>query len=546
MKMNKISICTVVFLLHLPILLAQSVDRERPKDWENLIYGGRFMDRFLPMPHLGGMTSDVWGADAVVPRDMNNGIEAKEWSYWGGNIRLHDDGKYHLFVCRWPENTPKGHMDWPNSTVVHAVATNSFGPYTVVEEVGKGHNPEWYVTDDGKYVIYVIHGYYVSDNIHGPWEYNEFDFDNRDRNIIEGLSNLTFAKREDGSFIMICRGGGVWISKDGLATWNQLTDSRVYPPVDGRFEDPVIWKTDVQYHLIVNDWYGRIAWYLRSKDGINWKTDSGEAYLPGIARYEDNTKEDWYKYERIKMLQDKYGRATQANFAVIDTIKWNDLPNDHHSSKNIGIPLTVGKRMAILNKKPITEKTQEITVLIKAEEGFDPNTDMDLESLRFGAPEEVNFGKGCKVTRIDKEGENALLTFAGEGNGIGEDNFAAKLLGKDKMGKLLFGYSRLPGVSYMEPALSVRKPILDAITNRLGVVVENFGQVPSTEATLDIYQINGEEKVKVGSSSIAPIAPYGKTTLSIKVSDKLSKTGKQPYLILINEGKKDMVSYRER
>lgn len=30
------------------------------------------------------------------------------------------------------------------------------------------------------------------------------------------------------------------------------------------------------------------------------------------------------------------------NFAVIDTIKWEDLPGDKHSSKNICIPLNKG------------------------------------------------------------------------------------------------------------------------------------------------------------------------------------------------------------
>ena len=68
-------------------------------------------------------------------------------------------------------------MLWPD---------NSFGPFKVVRTIGKGHNPEWYVTDSGKYVIYFIGGYYVADNINGPWEKREFDFDTRDRRIIEG------------------------------------------------------------------------------------------------------------------------------------------------------------------------------------------------------------------------------------------------------------------------------------------------------------------------------------------------------------------------
>lgn len=534
--MRKIE-ATILMLLLLTISTAEAqiTKRELPKGWDKLTYGGQFMDRFLPMPDLNGKTADTWGADAVVPRDLNNGIESDQWSYWGGNIRLMDDGKYHLFVCRWPENSPKGHMEWRNSEVVHAVSDSSSGPFKVTQEIGKGHNPEWYITDSGKYVIYVIGGYYLSDSIDGPWAYNKFDFDNRDREIIEGLSNLTFAKREDGSMLMICRGGGVWISKDGISTWNQISDSRVYPAVEGKFEDPLVWKTDVQYHLIVNDWLGRIAWYLRSKDGVNWKTDAGMAYQPGVAKYEDGTEEDWFKYERMKVLQDNHGRAIQANFAVIDTIKWNDLPNDRHSSKLITIPLTIGKQISIINKKTIDKDTEEITIHIEAEDGFDPNRDLDIKSLRFGAPEKVDFGMGCKVKKTERDGDDLLITFVGEGNGITESNFAAKLLGKDSKGKLLFGYSRLPGVDYIESTLSPRRPIIAKSGDNIKVDIENFGQVSSKRSTVTIYKIDQESKIEIGHSTISAIKPYEKATVTIKTASTLTDIDSSHYKVVIEK-----------
>ncbi len=64
---------------------AQITDRERPEEWKDLVSGGRFMDRFLPMPVQGSLTSDTWGAENVKPRYVDNGIEDNEWSYWGGN-----------------------------------------------------------------------------------------------------------------------------------------------------------------------------------------------------------------------------------------------------------------------------------------------------------------------------------------------------------------------------------------------------------------------------------------------------------------------------
>jgi len=526
-------------------LSAQITERERPVEWAKLVHGGRFMDRFLPIPVMGELTRDTWGAEGVLPRYTQNGIEDPTNSYWGGNVIVGEDGLYHLFVCGWPEDSPKGHMFWPNSTVFHAVSENSFGPYRIEDVVGPGHNPEAYQLQDGRYVIYVIDGYYISETLEGPWKFGTYEFDARDREIIEGLSNLTFEQREDGSFIMICRGGGVWFSRDGLSPWLQVTDKRVYPDVDGRFEDPLIWRTNVQYHLIVNDWLGRIAWYLRSKDGINWKVDPGEAYLPGIAKYEDGTVVDWFKYERIKVLQDAHGRATQAHFAVIDTVKWNDLENDHHSSKHIVIPLTVGRLISVLNREPITTSTEAIHVRIEAEDGFDPHSDVDLASLRFGAPEEVNYGWGSSVLSTERVENAVIVTFDGHGNGCTEDNFAGKLLGKTTEGAVLFGYARLPGVRYLEPALSARKPVFAAVegTYQIEIEVQNFGQVASEKAELQLLYREGERELELASGRIPVLEPFEKTVLTLLSSRALEKGRLYQARVLIDPDDVDKVTF---
>ena len=79
---------TLVTFLSFSRLNAQITERERPKEWNNLVQGGRFMDRFLPIPTIGNLTKDTWGADDVVPRFVDNGIEDADWSYWGGNSIL--------------------------------------------------------------------------------------------------------------------------------------------------------------------------------------------------------------------------------------------------------------------------------------------------------------------------------------------------------------------------------------------------------------------------------------------------------------------------
>lgn len=501
--MMAVGICSVS-------VMAQIVNRERPAEWKQLVKGGRFMDRFLPMPD-GRLQKHIWGADSVLNRYVDNGIEMPEMSFWGGNILRTSDGKYHLFVCGWPENSPKGHMFWPNSTVYHAVCDNPIGPFKIQNSVGKGHNPEVFRLKDGRVVVSVIDGYYMADNENSSiWTYGKFDFNARDRKIIEGLSNLTFARRQDDSYLMVCRGGGVWISRDGLPTYNQLTDRRIYPAVDGRFEDPVVWRDSLQYHLIVNDWLGRIAYYERSKDGLHWIVEQGEAYMPGVSFHRDGSVEHWFKYERPKVFQDKEGRAYQMNFAVIDTIKWDDLPNDKHSSKNISIPLNRGMLLTVLNKKEITASTRTIEVRIAAEKNFNPQKDIDVSSLRFGSYTEVNFGRGCRPVRTRMDGRDLIVVFNGKGSGITADEFAPKMIGRNKAGNLIYGYARLPYVDYRPAILSARCPVYDSGKGELKVEVQNFGLSASKETEVVIMN----HGYVIARQKIAPVLLYDKVNVS--------------------------------
>lgn len=539
----KFALLGVMFLIS-HSSFSQITERERPAEWKQLVKGARFMDRFLPMKG-NVLSSDTWGADCVLPRYVDNGIEDGIWSYWGGNIRKGEDGKYHLFVCGWLECSPKGHMEWPNSYVFHTVSDNLTGPFKPVRIIGKGHNPEMFRAKDGRYVVYVIDGRYVSDDLNGKWEYGKFDFNARDRRIIEGLSNLSFAQREDSSYVMVCRGGGIWVSRDGLSEYNQLTDKRVYPDVDGRFEDPVIWRDHIQYHLIVNDWLGRIAFYLRSKDGVNWVVDPGEAYMPGIAVHADGQAEDWFKYERLKVYQDKFGRAIQANFAVIDTLKNEDKPFDHHSSKNISIPLNPGLLLTILDEKPITSGTKTIRVKIQAEEGFNPQTDIDVNSLRFGASEEVNYGRGCQVLTTENAGKDLIVTFNGKGNGITKDEFAPKLIGKYKDGRMLYGYARLPYIDYIEPILSARAPVFTESGKGLECTVEvqNFGQVESKKALVEVGYKKEGKTIKVASGMVPALKPYEKTDILLSAKDRFEEGKEYDLIVTLYSGKKVLSTF---
>ena len=134
---------------------AQVVERPYPEEWKQLVPGARFVDRFLPMPD-GRQETGIWGADSVLCRYVDNGIELPDVSFWGGNILRSSDGKYHLYVCGWAEDSPNGHGTWWDSTVFHAECDNSTGPFKIRNSIGRGHNPEAFRLDDGRATILQI------------------------------------------------------------------------------------------------------------------------------------------------------------------------------------------------------------------------------------------------------------------------------------------------------------------------------------------------------------------------------------------------------
>jgi len=84
--------------------------------------GKTFIDYFLPTPihgrAHGPLTRDTWGAEDVLPRDIQNGLEdptMKQYCYWDGQIIKAPDGKYHMFASRWDQ--ARGHNGWFGSVV---------------------------------------------------------------------------------------------------------------------------------------------------------------------------------------------------------------------------------------------------------------------------------------------------------------------------------------------------------------------------------------------------------------------------------------------
>ena len=314
------------------------------------------IDYFLPTPVHGHLTSEFWGAANVQPRDPDNGLEdrsMKRWDYWDGQIIKGPDGKYHMFASRWDQGV--GHNGWFHSQAVHAVSDGPTGPYVDKglcwpdNQGGKGHNVTALVLPDGRYAVVVSEtrpgDVFVSKSLDGPWEQiGSIHVDANGFNPGDGaMSNVWVTLRPDGDFEIIARSGAIMISKTGILGPYKIQGPSIYPGIPDiphhALEDPVLWFSGGQYHVVVNCWSDRKAYHLTSRDGITGWKSRGLAYDPdsSFIRYTDGTVNRWNKIERPSVLIE-HGHVAYFTFAVIDVPKDEERGNDGHGSKIVVVP----------------------------------------------------------------------------------------------------------------------------------------------------------------------------------------------------------------
>jgi len=314
------------------------------------------IDYFQPMPVHESLTTNIWGAATVGPRDPLNGLEdptVKQWYYWDGKIIQGPDGKYHLFASRWDQS--RGHNGWFGSRAIQAVSDNPTGPYIdqgllwPTNQGGKGHNVTALVLPDGRYAVVVSEtrpgDVFVSKSLGGPWEpLGSLKVDANGFNPRDGrMSNVSIMVRPDGGFEIVPRSGAIWISTNGILGPYKIQGPSVYPSVKGlslhNLEDPVIWYSGGLYHIVVNSWSDRKAYHLTSVDGITGWTYRGLAYDPttDFLRYTDGTVNHWNKIERPNVFLVN-GHVAYFTLAVIDVPKDQDRGNDGHGSKVVVAP----------------------------------------------------------------------------------------------------------------------------------------------------------------------------------------------------------------
>jgi len=340
---------TVALTLGPATVLGLLVGASTPASAKDLI------EYFKPTPIVGTLSSSAWGAAATGPRDTQNGLEdatLKSWVYWDGQIMRGPDGKYHMYASRWDQS--KGHAGgWGKSIAVHAVSDTLIGPYVdkgaaYTDQAGKGHNVTGSMLPDGTWTVIVSDtrpgDIFTSSSIDGPWAFKGSITVNANGMDSSGTAkNLSLVILPDKTYLMATRFGTMMTTPSNLlGPWTVQAAKTFITPAgypSGSREDPVIWCSGGQYHMVYNYYDLRKARHMVSPDGIkNWK-DLGIAYDPttNFIRYTDGTVNHWYKLERAGVFMEN-GHVSAFTFAAIDIDKASDLGNDTHGSKVIVVP----------------------------------------------------------------------------------------------------------------------------------------------------------------------------------------------------------------
>jgi hypothetical protein len=333
----------------------------------------------------------------VVPRDTCNGIESPTnppgYYYWDGTVILAPDGTYHLFADRWAGSTGFN-PGWQGSDPIHAVGGKSaLGPYTdkgyaysnssFGSDSHHGHNSQVVALLNGTYAMIVSEvvpfTIFTASSLDGPWTLCSGS-PGSGLSVPSGFggntnyaSNVSLVVRPDGNFEITQRHGLIALSTSGICgPYKAQQPTNTYPSseaipsqysasiypnrqkhsdpmgpstVESTYtvaEDPVIWYSGGQYHVLYDYPGDRVGYHLTSTDGIHNWTDQGLAYDPRYAQqifsYTDGTVDHWYKMERPNVLVEN-GLITHVTFAVADVNKDNQIPaGSNHGSKVIVVP----------------------------------------------------------------------------------------------------------------------------------------------------------------------------------------------------------------
>ena len=325
-------------------------------------------------------------------------------SFGGGDIIQGEDGRYHLFVSGWVADSARQDKLMPDSMIYQAISEKPQGPYKMLRSIGAGCHPEVFKLADNSYMISVQGGYYSAKSLEGLWTFHTFGFDSRNRPAVKTTSHWSLARRKDNSFLMVSQEGGVWVSQSGVSTYNGVTDEGVFPLVATDYDDWVVWRDNVQYHLLLGNHENSQCYYMRSLDGLHWVIESKLDYSQVMKMGADSLGLEKVVYGCPSVLQNEEGKAIQLNLEVTQVRKDGKM-----HSRNVSFSLEPDLDVRLINKKPITDAVQKLEILVKGNDRFNPLTDLDLPTLRAGSPLEVNRGGGGIVVESKPQGKDLAV-----------------------------------------------------------------------------------------------------------------------------------------
>jgi hypothetical protein len=322
--------------------------------------------------------NDIYPRLGVAPVD--GGFAQEDYWVWGSAVIKGDDGKYHMYVSRWPKFLPF-HPGWMMaSEIVHAVSDTPEGPYEFVDvalpargpEYWDGrstHNPRILKYKDTYVLIYTGStnpfddvtnadtltlasafttvgrankriGMATSKSPYGPWE-------RRDHPILETkpgtfysflTSNPSPWINEDGSVIMLFKSRAY--KEDYPFQTSMMIGVAKAPSIDGPFEvvvdepifgidkmgeveDMFLWRDENGYHMLAKDQRGTITGnrhagiLAHSKDGIHWELDENPLAYTREITWSNGETMVMGQLERVFGLIEN-GRITHLFFATMD------------------------------------------------------------------------------------------------------------------------------------------------------------------------------------------------------------------------------------
>ncbi len=229
------------------------------------------------------------------------------WHIWGCSPIVGPEGKVHLFVARWPQET--GHQGWyTHSQVVHYVSKKPEGPFVfsdvVLEGTGKKtwdkfspHNPTIHKVNDRYALFYIANtgksqrprnqkiGLALSKSLYGPWKKVGTDglvlSPPDDPNVWChgtrcGVNNPAFLQHPDGRFFLYYKAASGRTKRMGVAIADKLEGHYIHHPEpltknEGVIEDGYAFRYGKDIYLVTTDNHGLI----KGGGGLIWESEDG-------------------------------------------------------------------------------------------------------------------------------------------------------------------------------------------------------------------------------------------------------------------------------